>query len=1133
MRDIKGCLRKKEISRIQDLEKKIISKKGQARLQGIRVVRAGHKQKVANIIHIGAGVGTKAAKAGVLILAVSVIGCSLFETNDTPVYKEDKPQPILQSDDAAAADVSVSVADANQCVVDANGLNMPLPKAAADCNIVEVKPVLPEESRESPYLAAVRTFGDLVLEHGIDKVGDVNTPLFYDGLNVNDLTPVEWIAPNGERWVLSNLASQQNLFRTLDGLTRITGDPKYKQAAMDAIKYAFENLRSPNGLLYWGGGAAYDAQADGVYGSRHVFKLHYPYYELMWEVDPEATKEFIESFWSAHILDWSNLDMDRIGRLDRPLRVPKGWKHEYKGGPVFFKSKLPWGFSPATTGSDLVRAAAILSKLSGEKHSLIWAKRLVHRYVETRNPKTGIAAYVYNRDNLDSAQYQFGDDFRGHLVSDGMLFPYHPTMGDPFVRQFMLRLGISYDIANWWMSYFLLGEILGAEGKEFTQWALEELTASGKVAYRKKDNSWIPMLTDGTKLEGYICKKDGYYGPKGTVFKPIPALAMDFWAYSLAYRITADPFMWEMARNIAEGNGFGDLGQDAKGEPQLQQRTDCSDPYALLAFLELHRKTQNQAFPKMARRIGDNILANRFHKGFFLPSNKHIYAKFDAIAPLALLRLHTTLNAKPTLVPQVWPSRPFFGPKYGGRGARYDIYLIYPLTESPELPKSLHDAAVDGDIDEVILLISKGGDINDRQRDMKTPLHRAAINGHKQVVELLLAKGADVNPGDTFPHTPLHYAAEKGHKEIAELLLANGADVNAMNAFGLTPLHFSARYGYEDIVELLIANGADINAKNNDGQTPVDVAVSRSRNEVVELLIEKGADVSLRVAVRFGALAKVKSLIEKVADINAKDESGQTALHYAAEYGHKDVAELLIANGADVNVKNKDGNTPGHVALRQNHGAVIDLLITKGANLDFIHLSAYQGNLDRIRNFIEKGADANAMDFYGATPLHYAAVRGNKEVVEFLISRGVQANTGDKDGITPQHCAAGGGHKDIVQILIANGADVNVKDIWGDTPLNYAARDGYVAVVRLLIANGADVNVADRWGNTALSRAKKRGHTETVELLLKHGAKKDKAPESAPKEERPSDPNDVELDESYEGDIFGKAGSSRIDLKCL
>jgi pectate lyase len=210
---------------------------------------------------------------------------------------------------------------------------------------------------DSKYLDAVRTFADNVLKYGRDTYGPKHTPLFVDGLNIHTHEPVKWIAPNGDRWILSNLASQQNLFRVLDGLTKITGDPKYRQAAVDAIKYAFKHLRSPDGLLYWGINTAYDVRGDEIFGWRlgkgyaHCLKGHLPYYNLMWEVDPNATKQFIEAFWSAHIWDWSNLDMNRwsnYGEIKEP--VGKVWKHEYKGGPIFLESDK--GGSFLNTGTE-------------------------------------------------------------------------------------------------------------------------------------------------------------------------------------------------------------------------------------------------------------------------------------------------------------------------------------------------------------------------------------------------------------------------------------------------------------------------------------------------------------------------------------------------------------------------------------------------------------------------------------------------------------------------------------------------------------------------------------------------------------------------------------------------------------
>jgi pectate lyase len=415
-------------------------------------------------------------------------------------------------------------------------------------------PALGKSDQADPnrYLNAVREFADNVLKYGRDTYGPKQTPLFVDGLNIHTHEPVKWIAPNGDRWILSNLASQQNLFRTLDGLTAITGDAKYKQAAMGAIKYAFENLRSRNGLLYWGGHSAYDAGADKPCGRGvHEFKSHYPYYELMWQTDPNATRGFIGAFWSGHIRDWSNLDMSRhCYQMNQSLEKP--WKYEFKGGPVFFESKES-GVSFLCTGSDLFHGAALLTKLSGDGEPLVWAKRLAHRYVETRDPNTGIAAYVYTgkRTKTPTPKELKDDGLKG--LAYGSCFPYSPTFGDPDRRRLgygycTVSPGIPFNLAvSPWICALLVGKMMGSDGKEFVQWSVEELTARGKVAYRMRDNSWTPILLNGTPLEGLVLKQGGPFGPEGTLVQPIRAVPMDFWAYALAYGLTGNDFMWQMA----------------------------------------------------------------------------------------------------------------------------------------------------------------------------------------------------------------------------------------------------------------------------------------------------------------------------------------------------------------------------------------------------------------------------------------------------------------------------------------------------------------------------------------------------------------------------------------------------------
>lgn len=101
-----------------------------------------------------------------------------------------------------------------------------------------------------PYIDAVRQFADTVTERGRDVYGDMQTPLFVDGLHAESLEPVRWKC-RGETWVLSNFASQQPLLRTLDGLSAVTEEPRYREAAEDATRYALQETRGPSGLLNW------------------------------------------------------------------------------------------------------------------------------------------------------------------------------------------------------------------------------------------------------------------------------------------------------------------------------------------------------------------------------------------------------------------------------------------------------------------------------------------------------------------------------------------------------------------------------------------------------------------------------------------------------------------------------------------------------------------------------------------------------------------------------------------------------------------------------------------------------------------------------------------------------------------
>jgi cytohesin len=216
------------------------------------------------------------------------------------------------------------------------------------------------------------------------------------------------------------------------------------------------------------------------------------------------------------------------------------------------------------------------------------------------------------------------------------------------------------------------------------------------------------------------------------------------------------------------------------------------------------------------------------------------------------------------------------------------------------------------------------------------------------------------------------------------------------------------------------------------------------------------------------------------------DDALNQQLFAAVKAGDKATVEALIAKGADVNAKDKYGQTPLYIAGTSD---VADLLIDHGALINAkdsydrtpLHITAWSGKKDVAELLIAKGADVNARDKGGQTPLYLA---GTKEMAELLVMKGANVNARDMSGNTPLLGTASG-HLDIVELLIAKGADVNLINEYSGTVLHSAAGNGNKDVVELLIAKGLDVNAKDKGGRTPLHLAKNK---DVAELLIAKGA---------------------------------------------
>ena len=145
-----------------------------------------------------------------------------------------------------------------------------------------------------------------------------------------------------------------------------------------------------------------------------------------------------------------------------------------------------------------------------------------------------------------------------------------------------------------------------------------------------------------------------------------------------------------------------------------------------------------------------------------------------------------------------------------------------------------------------------------------------------------------------------------------------------------------------------------------------------------------------------------------------------------------------------------------------------------------LHKAATDGDIDIVKLLVAKGANTNAKNLYGQTPLHCAVVRGHKNIIKLLLAKGADINCRDNAGRTPLHYASGAGsyygiggdQMDIVQLLLDKGTDINVTDNQDWTPLHCATYAFRKATVELLVNSGADLNAEDRRGRTAFSLAR-------------------------------------------------------------
>ena len=500
-----------------------------------------------------------------------------------------------------------------------------------------------KELQDQKRFESVREYADKVLTLAADHYHTPVSPLLADRLNL-DGSQVESVCNGMEGVVESNLAPQMNFLRLLKGLTALSGDPKYEDSARSQMEYYYQNYQHPTGLMRWGGHVFVNLKTLEAIGPEekhmvHELKNDFPYYDFMYEVNPEAAGRYIRAFWNAHVFNWKTLEISRHGEESTPMGLL--WDNVFDPPAPIFEAK---GLSFLNAGNDLMYSALSLYHHEGEEKALTWAKNMFQMYVKARHPKTGLGAYQFTKPEK-----------RDDTDDDTITLSWY---GDRCSRQFGYLLGS--DALEAWM-------LVGDRGTTVYGWnpmmimcqmkklgqdklgdALESLRtgllAFAKYAYDPKTNEWKPINCGGYDLSDTVFEKNGYYGKKGNRFYRYFADGLFLLSYMNAALLTQDAGLFEMVDQLAAGNGLGDLGlRSGKIAVNLDTRCDC--PYCLFAVTALYRDMKKPEYLDLARAIADNILS-RMQKNGLLVIDKRGTANINALEPLAILVLDSVIKGK-------------------------------------------------------------------------------------------------------------------------------------------------------------------------------------------------------------------------------------------------------------------------------------------------------------------------------------------------------------------------------------------------------------------------------------------------------------------------------------------------------
>ncbi|XP_022093032.1 tankyrase-like protein [Acanthaster planci] len=352
-----------------------------------------------------------------------------------------------------------------------------------------------------------------------------------------------------------------------------------------------------------------------------------------------------------------------------------------------------------------------------------------------------------------------------------------------------------------------------------------------------------------------------------------------------------------------------------------------------------------------------------------------------------------------------------------------------------------------------------------------TPLHCAAINPNPKIIAKLLTVSPDVSFPDQAGFTPIHYAAACKSSGPLELLLKSGVDAETPQPKKLvTPLMIAAKHGRTKNVEVLLKKRKPISASDPHPTPPKRLGVTRiikskhfaihyaaegGHVDCVRSLVKYGDAVDMKtshknnkltplmIAAERGHLQLAKVLIEELdAEIEKRDRFKRTSLMLACMNGHYPVATLLLRKGANPNAKDSSGNSPVHYAAAYGWWHCLKLLLQAGGDPNIL-------NTDELYNT-------------QITPLGAAYMKGHFGCAELLLGHpGININrrNDECETLLLTACSKSTTEESLRQLklFVENGADIHASDLHGRTPFRVALKNGMIDLLKFFLSKNANI----------------------------------------------------------------------------